>query len=70
MFHKSHNILKGRKVLLSITDLLSHKLIVESENISNGYFTKSIPVANLSKGIYLITIETEKERLSRKILIY
>lgn len=70
MFHKSHNILKGRKVLLSITDLLSHKLIVESENISNGYFTKSIPVVNLSKGIYLITIETEKERLSRKILIY
>ena len=56
--------------MLSITDLLSHKLIVESENISNGYFTKSIPVVNLSKGIYLITIETEKERLSRKILIY
>ncbi|MBK8415206.1 MAG: hypothetical protein IPL22_12395 [Bacteroidetes bacterium] len=45
--------------------------IVHSEplRIQNGYFTKDLSMEGYAKVMYLISIQTEKERLTKKVMV-
>ncbi|MFZ7115797.1 MAG: T9SS type A sorting domain-containing protein, partial [Bacteroidota bacterium] len=60
--------LKGNKVKIYIMDISGRILFVDEGKTSAGYFSKNIPMENLAAGIYLVTIVTEKEKLSGKIV--
>lgn len=60
--------LKGAKVKIYLTDIAGRILFVDEGKTIAGYFSKNIPMENFAAGIYLVTIVTEKEKLSRKIV--
>ena len=60
--------LKGAKLKLYLTDISGRTLLVEDGKATGGYFTKNIPIDNFASGIYLVTIVTEKEKVSGKIV--
>ena len=60
--------LKGNKVKLHLTDISGRILFVDEGKTIAGYFSKNIPMDNFAAGIYLVTIVTEKEKLSGKIV--
>ena len=60
--------LKGIYFKLIFTDISGRILFVEEGKTITGYFTKNIPMDNFASGIYLVTIVTEKEKLSGKIV--
>ena len=60
--------LKGTKAKIYLTDISGRILIVDEGKATAGYFTKNIPMDNFAAGIYLVTIVTEKEKLSGKIV--
>jgi hypothetical protein len=41
----------------------------ESLKIQNGYYTSDLSMIGYAKGMYLITIQTEKERLTKKMMV-
>jgi len=45
--------------------------VVHSEplRIQNGYYTRDLLMIGYAKGMYLITIQTEKERLTKKMMV-
>ena len=60
--------LKGSKVKIYLTDISGRILFVDNGNSTAGYFTKNLAMDNFAAGIYLVTIVTEKEKLSGKIV--
>jgi len=60
--------LKGKKYNLQVFDL-SGKLIYQQQgNTENGYFTKDLPMERFASGMYIVNLQTEKEKLSRKFV--
>ena len=60
--------LKGAKVKIYLTDIAGRILFVDEGKTFAGYFSKNIPMENFAAGIYLVTIVTEKEKFSQKIV--
>ena len=60
--------LKGSKVKIYLTDISGRILLVEEGKTTGGYFTKNISIDNFALGVYIVTIVTEKEKLSGKIV--
>ena len=60
--------LKGTKIKIYLTDISGRVLFVDDGKAIAGYFTKYIPMDNFAAGVYLITIVTEKEKVSGKIV--
>jgi len=60
--------LKGTKVNIYLTDISGRILFVDEGKTNGGYFSKNIPIVIFASGIYLVTIVTEKEKLSGKIV--
>lgn len=60
--------LKGTNVKIYLTDISGRILFVDQGKTTAGYFTKNIPMDNFAAGIYLVTIVTEKEKVSGKIV--
>ncbi|MBK6989144.1 MAG: T9SS type A sorting domain-containing protein [Bacteroidia bacterium] len=60
--------LKGTKVKIYLTDISGRILFVDEGKTNAGYFSKNIPMDNFAAGIYLVTIVTEKEKISGKIV--
>ncbi|MBL7913493.1 MAG: T9SS type A sorting domain-containing protein [Bacteroidia bacterium] len=61
--------LKGKSGKLLVYDM--HGKVVHSEplRILNGYYTRDLSMIGYAKGMYLITIQTEKERLTKKVMV-
>ncbi len=60
--------LQGKKYYLQVLDL-SGKLIYQQQgNTESGYFTKDLPMEGLASGMYIVNLQTEKEKLSRKFV--
>jgi hypothetical protein len=60
--------LKGANVKIYLTDISGRILFVVGGKTIAGYFTKNILMENFAAGVYLVTIVTEKEKVSGKIV--
>jgi len=60
--------LRGTKTKIYLTDISGRILFVDDGKTIAGYFSKNIPMENFAIGIYLVTIVTDKEKLSGKIV--
>ncbi len=60
--------IRGNHFKIILTDISGRILFVEDGKTIAGYFSKNIPMENLASGVYLVTIVTEKEKLSGKIV--
>ena len=60
--------LAGTKYKLSIVDMVGKAVYQQKGNLSPPYFTKDISFINLSKGLYVLSLETNKEILTSKFI--
>jgi hypothetical protein len=59
--------LKGKTGKLLVYDMQGKVVHSEQLRIQNGYYTRDLSMAGYAKGTYLITIQTEMERLTKKV---
>jgi hypothetical protein len=67
--------LKGRNVKMSVVDLLGNVVYTDltpalstGEGGGGGYFTKDLNCAAFAKGMYIVSVVTEKERMVKKFI--
>ena len=60
--------LKGRKYGLHVYDILGKEIFKQKGKLFTEYFTKDFQMQNFSNGIYIISFETEKEKLIKKFI--
>lgn len=60
--------LKGNKYNLQVLDMLGHVVFKEQGNFQPPYFNKDLNCANLSKGMYIINLATDREELMKKFI--
>ena len=60
--------LKGLHLQLIVMDISGRILYNEKGETRNGYFTKDLSLSSFAAGMYLITIFTEKEKLTGKFV--
>jgi hypothetical protein len=60
--------LKGINVRIYLTDISGRILLIEEGKAIAGYFTKNLSMENFAAGIYLVTVVTEVEKLTGKIV--
>jgi hypothetical protein len=60
--------LKGKTGKLLVYDMQGKVVHSEPLRIQNGYYTRDLSMAGYAKGAYLITIQTEMERLTKKMM--
>lgn len=61
--------LKGTKYYLRVHDMLGNTVFKEQGNLQPPYFTKDLNCSNFSKGMYIVTLQTDKELLSKKFIM-
>ncbi|MBK9422819.1 MAG: T9SS type A sorting domain-containing protein [Bacteroidetes bacterium] len=61
--------LKGKTGKLLVYDMQGKVVHSESLRILNGYYTRDLSMAGYANGMYLVTIQTEKEQLTKKLMI-
>jgi len=61
--------LKGKQYSLRMIDILGKEVYSESGTLNSPYFTRDLNCASFAIGIYLITFETEREKLVKKIQV-
>jgi hypothetical protein len=61
--------LKGKTGKLLVYDMQGKVVHSEPLKIQNGYYTRDLSMIGYAKGMYLITIQTEKERLTKKMMV-
>jgi hypothetical protein len=61
--------LKGKTGKLLVYDMQGKVVHSEPLKIQNEYYTRDLLMIGYAKGMYLITIQTEKERLTKKMLV-
>ena len=71
MIHVNASQLKGKKGVLRLFDMEGRVVFEKQmEVVSGGYFTTEIYTQDLSDGVYIVNLVTEKERLSFKVAKY
>ena len=60
--------LKGKKYILSVTDVLGHIVFRENGKIDSPYYTHDLHMQGKADGLYIVSLVTEKEVLSRKFV--
>jgi hypothetical protein len=60
--------LKGKTFNLRIVDLLGKEVYAEKGKLSSSYFTSDINCSHLAGGVYILTLETDKEIISKKFV--
>jgi hypothetical protein len=61
--------LKGKSGHLLVFDMQGKVVHSEAINIVNGYYTRDISMEGKAHGVYLVIVQTERERLARKMII-
>ncbi|MBK6641721.1 MAG: T9SS type A sorting domain-containing protein [Bacteroidetes bacterium] len=61
--------LKGKTGKLLVYDIQGKVVHSEPLRIQNGYYTRDLSMIGRADGVYLVVVETEQERLVKKILI-
>ncbi|MBP9084043.1 MAG: T9SS type A sorting domain-containing protein, partial [Bacteroidia bacterium] len=60
--------LKGSQLKLIVMDISGRVVYSDIGVSTNGYFTHDLPMDNFASGLYLITIVSEKEKLTGKMV--
>ncbi len=60
--------LKGKKYSLHVYDLTGREVFKEEGKLSSSYYTKDLRCDDFSKGMYVVSLRTEKEVLSKKFI--
>ncbi len=61
--------LQGNAGMLMMYDLQGKVIYSEDMRIQNGYYTKELSMIGNAKGTYVVVVQTEKERLTKKFVI-
>jgi hypothetical protein len=61
--------LKGKSGKLLVYDMQGKVVHSEPLRIQNGYYTRDLSMIGMAEGVYLVVVETEQERLVKKVLI-
>ncbi len=61
--------LKGKSGKLLVYDMQGRVVHSEPLRIQNGYYTRDLTMIGKADGVYLVVVETEQERLVKKVLI-
>jgi hypothetical protein len=61
--------LKGKNGKLLVYDMQGKIIHQEPLRIQNGYYTKDLSMQGKAHGVYLVIVQTEEERLARKMII-
>jgi hypothetical protein len=61
--------LKGKTGKLLVYDMQGKVVHSEPLRIQNGYYTRDLSMAGKADGVYLVVVETELERLVKKMLV-
>ena len=61
--------LKGKTGKLLVYDMQGKVVHSEPFRILNGYYTRDLLMAGFSDGMYLVVLTTEKERLTKKLMV-
>jgi hypothetical protein len=66
----SYDLEEDAEIKVYLTDLTG-KIVssVFNDSVAKGLYNLDFPVQNLSNGLYLLIFETEKERLTKKVVI-
>jgi hypothetical protein len=62
--------LTGRKYTLSLFDITGKLIFREHGNLNSQYFTKDLGMSAFAKGVYIVTLQTEMDLLSKKFIKY
>jgi hypothetical protein len=60
--------IKGRNCLLQINDMNGRKVFSLTKQTQPPYFTQEIDCSTLSSGVYVVSLQTEKEQLVKKFV--
>jgi hypothetical protein len=60
--------LKGKKYLLEVYDATGKLVFKETEKLNDAYFTKNLNCTSYAKGMYVVSLRTEKETLLKKFI--
>jgi Secretion system C-terminal sorting domain len=60
--------LTGKQVVLSVYDIAGHLIFRSSKDIINGYYTFDLELSSFSEGMYMVHLQTEKEKLVKKLI--
>ena len=60
--------LKGKSYELSVYDILGNIVYKEKGKLNPPYFTKDINCTAFAHGMYIVTFQTERERLVKKFV--
>ncbi|MDQ3051935.1 MAG: T9SS type A sorting domain-containing protein [Bacteroidota bacterium] len=63
------NKLTGTKYQLEVFDLIGKSIFRESGNITSPYYTKNLNCAGFAKGMYVVNLVTDKERLVKRFVV-
>jgi len=61
--------LKGTNCKLQVIDAMGRLVFKEQSKISPPYYTKSLNCTGWAKGMYVVSLATEKEKLTKKFVI-
>ncbi len=62
--------LKGKNIILEMYDATGKKIFSEKHALQSSDFSRSLEMSGYSNGLYIISIITEKGRVSRKMVKY
>jgi hypothetical protein len=68
MFVNAQN-LKGHTYRLHIYDLMGHLVFNDKGQLDSPYFTKDVYLPGIANGLYVVRLETDKETLTKKIIV-
>jgi hypothetical protein len=60
--------LKGKNGKLFVYDMQGKIIHQEPLRIQNGFFTRDLSMQGKTHGVYLVIVQTDKERLARKMI--
>ncbi len=63
------NKLKGTNYHLEVFDLLGKSIFRESGKITPPYFTKNLNCTGFAKGMYVVNLVTDKEKLTNRFIV-
>ena len=61
--------LKGKTGKLMVYDMQGKIIHSEPLRLQNGYYTKDLSMIGRAEGVYLVVVNTEKERLTKKVMV-
>jgi hypothetical protein len=61
--------LKGKNGKLLVYDMQGKIIHQEPLRIQNGYYTRDLSMQGKADGVYLVIVQTERERLASKMII-